>query len=280
LAKLAGRQPLLRQSSLSGSQDARDHLRRDAEYLCYLSLAIIASAPKPSRCDTFIAVVWASKLGDLNNPPGTADLPGKRALLVQPEVSVVPANPDHIDRLGVVAYYSIAVRALVHGANRLTFRLVAGCAALQLEILALRHQLGVLQRSVKRSKLTPADRLLWAWLCRVWQDWQSGVFIIKAATVLGWHRKGFCLFWRWKIRHGKPGRPAVPEEIRELIRMMSRENPLWDAPRIYGELLKLGIQIGETSVSKYMVRRRRPPSQTWKTLLENYVKSIRFHDMH
>jgi hypothetical protein len=155
-----------------------------------------------------------------------------------------------------------------------------GCAALQLEILALRHQLGVLQRSVKRSKLTPADRLLWAWLCRVWQDWQSGVFIMKAATVLGWHRKGFCLFWRWKIRHGKPGRPAVPEEIRELIRMMSRENPLWDAPRIYGELLKLGIQIGETSVSKYMVRRRRPPSQTWKTLLENYVKSIRFHDMH
>jgi hypothetical protein len=63
---------------------------------------------------------------------------------------------------------------------------------------------------------------------------------MKAATVLGWHRKGFCLFWRWKIRHGKPGRPAVPEEIRELIRMMSRENPLWDAPRIYGELLKLG----------------------------------------
>ena len=82
-------------------------------------------------------------------------------------------------------------------------------AALQLEILALRHQLGVLQRSVKRPKLTPADRLLWAWLCAVWNDWQSSVFIVKAATVIGWHRKGFRLFWAWKVRHGKPGRPAV-----------------------------------------------------------------------
>jgi hypothetical protein len=74
-------------------------------------------------------------------------------------------------------------------------------AALQLEILALRHQLGVLQRSVKRPKLTPADRLLWAWLCAVWNDWQSSVFIVKAATVIGWHRKGFRLFWDLKVRH-------------------------------------------------------------------------------
>ena len=100
-------------------------------------------------------------------------------------------------------------------------------AALQLEILALRHQLGVLQRSVKRPKLTPADRLLWAWLCAVWNDWQSSVFIVKASTVIGWHRKGFRLFWDWKIRHGKPGRPGVPKEVRQLIRTMSRENPLW-----------------------------------------------------
>ena len=147
-------------------------------------------------------------------------------------------------------------------------------AALQLEILALRHQIGVLQRSVKRPKLTTADRLLWAWLCSVWQDWRSGVHIIKASTVVGWHRKGFRLFWTWKIRRGKPGRPGVPKEVRELIRTMSRENPLWGAPKIHGELLKLGIEIGETSVSKYMVRRRRPPSQTWKTFLENHVKSM------
>ena len=70
-------------------------------------------------------------------------------------------------------------------------------AALQLEILALRHQLGILQRSVKRPILTLADRLLWAWLCAVWNDWQSSIFIVKAATVIGWHRKGFRLFWAW-----------------------------------------------------------------------------------
>jgi putative transposase len=100
-------------------------------------------------------------------------------------------------------------------------------AALQLEILALRHQLAVLQRSVKRPKLTPADRFLWAWLCTVWKDWQSSVFIVKASTVIGWHRKGFRLFWAWKVRHRRPGRPAVPKEVRQLIRTMSRENPLW-----------------------------------------------------
>jgi putative transposase len=146
--------------------------------------------------------------------------------------------------------------------------------ALQLEILALRHQLGVLQRSVKRPKLTPADRLLWAGLCAVWNNWRSSLFFVKASTVIGWHRKGFRLFWTGKIRGGKPGRPAVPKEIRDWIRTMSRENPLWGAPRIHSELLKLGIDIGETSVSKYLVRHRKPPSQTWRRFLDNHVKSI------
>jgi transposase InsO family protein len=147
-------------------------------------------------------------------------------------------------------------------------------AALQLEILALRHQLGVLHRSVKRPKLTPADRLVWAGLCAFWKDWRSSIFLVKASTVIGWHRKGFRLFWSWKIRCGKPGRRAVPKEVRALIRTMSQDNPLWGAPRIHGELLKLGIDIGETSVSKYMRRRRRPPSQTWRTFLENHMKSM------
>ena len=146
-------------------------------------------------------------------------------------------------------------------------------AALQLEILALRHQIGVLQRSVKRPKLTP-DRFLWALLCTAWEDWKSGVCIVKAATVIGWQRRGFRLFWTWKIRRGRPGRPSVPKEVRELIRTMSCENPLWGAPRIYGELLKLGIEIGETSVSKYIVHGRKPPSQTWRTFLENHLKSL------
>src|SRR5215831_12459923 len=98
--------------------------------------------------------------------------------------------------------------------------------------------------------------------------------IIKAATVIGWQRKGFGLFWRWKIGHGKPGRPAVPKEVRQLIRMLSRENPLWGAPHIHGELLKLGITIGETRVSKYMVRHRQPPSQAWRTFLDNHLKTM------
>lgn len=186
---------------------------------------------------------------------------------------MVLENPDLADKLGVVGLdrfsFSNVLSALLVSFSAF-FR---SRAALQLEILALRHQL-CLQRSVKRPKLRPADRLLWVWLCGVWKEWQSSVFIIQAATVTGWHRKGFRLFWTWKIRHGKPGRPAVPKEVRELIHTMSRENPLWGAPRIHGELLKLGIVIGETSVSKYLVRRRRPPSPTWRTFLENHVKSM------
>jgi transposase InsO family protein len=98
--------------------------------------------------------------------------------------------------------------------------------------------------------------------------------IVKPETVIAWHRKGFRLFWTWKVRRGQPGRPAVPKDVRELIRRMSRENPLWGAPRLHGELLKLGIDLGETSVGKYLVRRRKPPSQTWRTFLENHVKTM------
>jgi transposase InsO family protein len=147
--------------------------------------------------------------------------------------------------------------------------------ALQAEILALRHQIGVLQRSArKRPKLSAADRFLWAWLSGVWSDWRSVLVIIKPETVIGWHRQGFRLLWTWKIQRGRTGRPAVPLEVRDLIRRMSRENPTWGAPRIHGELLKLGIEIGETSVGKYMVRRRKPPSQRWRVFLENHVKSL------
>ena len=107
-------------------------------------------------------------------------------------------------------------------------------AALHLENLTLRHQLGVLHRSVKRPKLNPTDRLLWAWLCEVWNDWRSALVIVKPDTVIGWHSKGFRLFWTWKVRRGKPGRPAVAKDVRELIRRLSRDNPLWGAPRIHG----------------------------------------------
>ena len=105
-------------------------------------------------------------------------------------------------------------------------------------------------------------------------DWRSALDIVKPATVVAWHRKGFRLFWTWKIRHGQVGRPAVSREVRDLIRRMSRENRLWGAPHIHGELLKLGIEISATSVAKYMVRHRKPPSQTWRTFLDNHVKNL------
>lgn len=147
-------------------------------------------------------------------------------------------------------------------------------AALQLENVALRHQIGVLQRGLKRPKLTVADRLIWVAISRLWRDWRSALAIVKPDTVIAWHRTGFRLFWTWKVRRGRPGRPAVAPDVRDLIRRMSRENPLWGAPRIHGELLKLGIEVGETSVSKYMVRARKPPSQTWSTFLDNHLKSL------
>jgi putative transposase len=146
--------------------------------------------------------------------------------------------------------------------------------ALHIEVLALRHQLAVLQRSVKRPKLTPADRLLWATLAEFWQGWRSALVIVRPETVISWHRKGYRLFWTWKSRRGRAGRSAVSNETRRLIRTMSRDNPLWGAPRIHGELLKLGIDVGQTSVSKYMVRNRKPPSATWKTFLENHLKTV------
>jgi putative transposase len=148
-------------------------------------------------------------------------------------------------------------------------------AALQLENLALRHQIGVLQRSArKRLTLTPVDRILWVWLSRAWSGWRSALAIVQPETVLAWHRAGFRRFWTWKVRRGQPGRPVIPREVRDLIRRMCRENPGWGAPRIHGELLKLGIDIGETSVSKYMVRCRKPPSQTWRTFLENHLTQL------
>src|SRR5580693_8314991 len=155
------------------------------------------------------------------------------------------------------------------------FSMFRSRAALQLENLALRHQIGVLQRSSrKRPKLPPADRLFWVWLSRLWRDWRSALAIVKPETVLAWHRAGFRLFWTWKVRHGKPGRPAISCEVRDLIRQMCRKNPGWGAPRIHGELLKLRIDIRESSVSKYMVRCRRPPSQTWRTFLENHANQL------
>ena len=127
----------------------------------------------------------------------------------------------------------------------LTFRgSLRSRAALQIEVLALRHQVRVLERSrPQRLRLTRVDRLLWVWLSRTWTEWRAALIIVKPETVIAWHRQGFRLFWTWKSRH-RTGRPGVPTDVRALIRTMSASNPLWGAPRIHGELLKLGIDIG------------------------------------
>ena len=119
-----------------------------------------------------------------------------------------------------------------------------------------------------------ALRLLWVSLYRFWRHWRSTLLIVKPETVVACHRKGFRLFWSWKVRHGQEGRPAISRQTRDLIRRMCCENLTWGAHRIHGELLRLGIDIGESSFSKYMVRGRKPPSQTWRTFLENHLSQI------
>ncbi len=142
------------------------------------------------------------------------------------------------------------------------------------ENLALRHQLTVLSRSVKRPKLRNGDRLFWVLLSRLWRGWESSLYTLQPATVVKWHREGFKRYWRWRSRTKKSGRPTIEAEIRDLIRQMSRENPLWGAPRILSELRLLGYEVAERTVAKYIVRSKKPPSQTWKAFLNNHVPDI------
>src|SRR3982075_897578 len=147
-------------------------------------------------------------------------------------------------------------------------------ARLEAEIVLLRHQLNVLRRRVpSKPKLTVADRLLFVWLCRLFPSVLNAMAIVQPETVMRWHRLGFRLYWRWKSRC-RGGRPRVPVEIRSLIREMSLANRLWGAPRIHGELLKLGIEVAQSTVAKYMVRNGRGRSQTWKTFLHNHAAGI------
>jgi putative transposase len=146
--------------------------------------------------------------------------------------------------------------------------------ALVLENAALRHQIEVLQRNCTRPGLKWRDRAFWDILSCLWPDWRKSLYIVRPETVIRWHRQGFRYYWRWKSRVRWPGRPRTPRDVRDLIRQMSQDNPLWGAPRIHGELLKLGIVISQASVSKYMVRHRKPPSQSWRTFLSNHAHDI------
>ena len=146
--------------------------------------------------------------------------------------------------------------------------------ALQLEIVALRHQVAVYQRSVSRPRLHATDRLFWVWLSRLWSGWRHVLAFVQPRTVLAWQKQRFRDYWRCLSQCGTPGRPAVAKEVRVLIRDMSRANPLWGSPRIVGELRKLGIDVAKSTVEKYRVRPRKPPSPTWKTFLQNHAQDL------
>jgi transposase InsO family protein len=147
-------------------------------------------------------------------------------------------------------------------------------ARLEAEISILRHQLNILRRQVSsKPRLRVADRLLFVWLYRLFPSALNAITIVQPETIVRWHRMGFRLYWRWKTR-SRGGRPKVPMEIRRLIREMSLANRLWGAPRIHGELLKLGIEVAQSTVAKYMARSGRGRSQTWKTFLHNHAADI------
>ena len=142
------------------------------------------------------------------------------------------------------------------------------------ENLALRQQLVILRSKPTRPGLRDRDRLFWVVLSHLWRDWRSVLVIVKPETVIKWHRQGFKCYWRWKSRAGRVGRPMIDLEMRHLIRRISLENPTWGVPRIQAELNLLGYKVAESTVAKYRVRTRNPPSQTWKSFLRNHSKDI------
>ena len=150
---------------------------------------------------------------------------------------------------------------------------------LEAENAALRHQLIVLRRKVRgRPRLTNNDRWFFIQLYRWFPSTLQVLTIIRPETLVRWHRAGFRCYWRWKSR-ARGGRPKIETDLRALIRRMSIENPLWGAPRIHGELLKLGFEVAQSSVAKYMVKRRGPPSQGWRTFLRNHAPDIAAMDL-
>jgi hypothetical protein len=153
-------------------------------------------------------------------------------------------------------------------------------AAHEAEVAFLRQQLLILKRSAPaRLRLRNADRLIFVWLYRLFPSLLGATVIFRPETLVRWHRSGFRLYWRWKSRRRRVGRPSVPAEIRDLVRTISCDNPLWGAPRIHGELLKLGIGIAQSTVAKYMPRRRGPPSPGWRAFLCNHTAHIAAIDL-
>ena len=157
---------------------------------------------------------------------------------------------------------------------RLLPMLCGGHRQVALENLALRHQLAVYKKMVNRPKLLSSDRLFWVALSRVWAGWRQALVIVSPNTVLRWQRRRFREYWARLSARPAAGRPRVSRQIRALVGRMAQVNPLWGAPRIHGELQKLGIEVAERTVSRLLSKRRTPPSQTWRTFLANHVRDL------
>ena len=163
------------------------------------------------------------------------------------------------------------IRDVVHA----VWSAIAKPRELVLENIALKHQLEVVLRPARpRPRLKLSDRVLWVWLSRSWSGWKDSLRIVQPETVIAWHRRGWRLYWTWRSRRRGPGRPLVAQDVRDLIRRISSENVTWGAPRLHGELLKLGIDVSQATVAKYMVRHEKPPSQNWRTFLDHHVTSL------
>jgi hypothetical protein len=148
------------------------------------------------------------------------------------------------------------------------------CWHVSLELLALRHQFAVLKRSGKQPQFSSSDRCFWLLVSRWWSRWPHALEIIQADTVRRWRRQGLWHHVQWRRGRTRPGRPPIPAETRTLIREMRRDNVLWGAPRIHGELAKLGIPVSRTTGAKDMIRRSTPPSATWRTFIRNQAPDL------
>ncbi len=150
---------------------------------------------------------------------------------------------------------------------------------LEAENLFLRHQLNItLRQAPPRLRLCGSDRALLVWMTRLWPSLIGAAQVVQPETILRWHRAGWKAYWRWKSQK-RAGRPKIDRGLRDLIRRMSKENPQWGASRIHGELLMLGFEVAQSTVSKYMVRGGAPPSQSWKTFLRNHAQAIAAIDL-
>ena len=160
------------------------------------------------------------------------------------------------------------------GALRSIGLICCGHRAIALENLALRQQLAVLRRTVTRPHLRSSDRLFWILLAKGWRDWRSALIVVQPDTVVRWHRQWLRRRWARLSQRRRPGRPTTDSAIRALISTMTAANPLWGAPRIHGELAKLGITVSERTVSRLLRRPHRPPAQTWRTFLTHHVGTM------